>query len=37
MLLAVGQGILYSTGTDLTLRSWTLDSLGELAKVEVYI
>ncbi len=39
MLLAVSDnnGILYSTGTDLSLRSWTLDTLGALGKVEVNI
>jgi hypothetical protein len=34
MFLAVGRGILYSTGTDLSLRSWQLDAVSELAKVE---
>ena len=35
MLLAVGRGILYSSGTDLTLCSWQIDTLDEIAKVEV--
>ena len=37
MSLAVGRGILYSTGTDLSLRSWQLESVSELGKVEVRI
>ena len=35
MFLAVGHGILYSTGIDLSLRSWQLDAVSELGKVEV--
>ena len=35
MFLAVGRGILYSTGTDLSLKSWQLGALTEMEKVEV--
>ena len=35
MFLAVGRGILYSTGTDLSLKSWQLGALTEMARVEV--
>ena len=35
MCLAVGRGILYSSGTDLSLRSWQIDTLEEIGKVDV--
>lgn len=35
MSLAVGRGILYSAGTDLSLCSWQIDTLDEIGKVEV--
>lgn len=35
MFLAVGRGILYSTGTDLSLKSWQVGALTEMEKVEV--
>lgn len=37
MLLSVNEsnGILYSTGMDMSLRSWTLDTMGAVGVVEV--
>ncbi len=35
LCLAIGRGILYSAGTDLCLRSWHLETLEELAIVQV--
>ncbi len=35
MYLAVGRNLLYSTGTDLVLRSWQLDTLEEVGVVQV--
>lgn len=35
LCLAVGRGILYSAGSDLSLRSWHIDSLEEIGVVKV--
>ena len=35
LCLAVGRGILYSAGSDLSLRSWHIDSLDEIGVVKV--
>lgn len=37
LCLAVGRGILYSAGTDLSLRSWHIDSLEEIGIVKVHV
>ena len=36
LCLAVGRGILYSAGSDLSLRSWHIDSLEEIGVVKVH-
>ena len=35
LCLAIGRGILYSAGSDLSLRSWHIDSLEEIGVVKV--
>ena len=37
LCLAVGRGILYSAGSDLSLRSWQIDSLEEIGVVKVHV
>ena len=35
LCLTVGNGMLYSAGTDLFIRSWNLDSLEEIGSAQV--
>lgn len=37
LCLAVGRNILYSAGSDLSLRSWHIDSLEEIGVVKVRV
>ena len=35
--MTIGNGILYSSGTDMFVRTWHLDSLEEIGSIEVSI